>query len=390
MGTGMKLFLLCLHGVSLMAAFRPFPNPVTHCRFRPSTHCSLQPAQTAPSTQQDKTIAVVGTGAVGGYYGARLWEAGYDVKFQMRGVNLSTSQINGFRVTSIDGDIFIPPNHLQVFERSEECGPVDWVIVALKSYSLEAIPDLILPLLDPNRTRILVIMNGLIEEDLICALKHRAGLEQTAEGSLDCCAALYGGMALICANRIAPGHVDHSYAGLLNGGLASSNSHSTASIEDHKLAFLDLWRPTKIRVKYETSVLAGRWRKCLWNLPFNGISVAMGGITVDKIVQDPSLRKLAYQVMDETIAAGNADLAEHGHPQNVFLSEDDKHRMMELSDNMGPYCTSTMLDLVANRPMEVRYLFTKPVERARSLGIPVPRLETLVAQIEALKRFSEN
>ncbi len=127
----------------------------------------------------------------------------------------------------------------------------------------------------------------------------------------------------------------------------------------------------------------------LWNLPFNGISVAMGGITVDKIVTDPGLRKLAYAVMDETIAAGNADLRMHGEPEEVFLGEDDKQRMMDLSDDMGPYRTSTMLDFVENRPMEVQYLFTKPVERAHRLGIPVPRLETLVAQIEALQRFRE-
>jgi 2-dehydropantoate 2-reductase len=374
-----------------MVAFRPFPNPVTHCRYRQCTSrtTSLQSSLATSSTQQKKSIAIVGTGAVGGYYGARLWEAGYDVKFQMRGNNLSTSQNDGFRVTSIDGDIFIPPNQLQVFERSEECGPVDWVIVALKSYSLEAIPEMVLPLLDSKRTKIIAIMNGLIEEDLIRSLKHRSGEENAKEGNLDCCAALYAGMALLCANRVAPGHVNHSYAGLLSGGLASSNSHSNATIEDWKQEFLDLWRPTSVNVHYETSVLAGRWRKCLWNLPFNGISVAMGGITVDKIVQDPSLRKLAYQVMDETIAAGNADLNRHGDSQKVFLCEDDKHRMMELSDNMGPYRTSTMLDFVENRPMEVRYLFTKPLERAHSLGIPVPRLETLVAQIEALERFRE-
>ncbi|KAG7372487.1 ketopantoate reductase [Nitzschia inconspicua] len=343
---------------------------------------------TSPPSVQHKTIAIVGTGAVGGFYGAKLWEAGYNVKFQMRGDNLQTSMTEGFQVTSIDGNIFIPPYELSAFEHPEECGPVDWVIVALKSSSLHAIPELILPLLDPQRTRILVIMNGLIEEDLIHALKEHTGEDNTSvDSNLKCCAALYAGMALICANRIAPAHVDHSYAGLLNGGLAASNPYCTA--DDNKQAYLDLWQPTSVTVDYEDSVLAGRWRKCLWNLPFNGISVAMGGITVDKIVLDPALRKLAYQVMAETIAAGNADLTMHNEPKEVFLCDDDKHRMMDLSDKMGPYRTSTMLDFVEGRPMEVKYLFTKPVERAQKLGIPVPRLETLVAQIEALERLRQ-
>jgi 2-dehydropantoate 2-reductase len=388
----LRIYLL----LSVLSAIRigtnafqfPFPT-IPRTRNHPSGNqnqlISLQ--QSASSSTHDTTIAIVGTGAVGGYYGARLWEAGYDVKFQMRGDNLRTSQKEGFRVTSIDGDMFLPPDQLSVYEHSEECGPVDWVIVALKSSSLEAIPPLVLPLLDPKRTRILAIMNGLIEDDLISALKEHAGEDSSKESNLECCAALYAGMALICANRMAPGHVDHSYAGLLSGGLASSDPQITT--EDNKQAFLDLWQPTSITVHYEASVLAGRWRKCLWNLPFNGISVAMGGITVDKIVLDPALRKLAYQVMDETIAAGNADLTGHGDPKEVFLTEDDKHRMMDLSDKMGPYRTSTMLDFVEGRPMEVKYLFTKPVERAHSLGISVPRLETLVAQIEALERFRE-
>ena len=66
---------------------------------------------------------------------------------------------------------------------------------------------------------------------------------------------------------------------------------------------------------------------------------------------------------------------------------EDKRKMMELSDNMGPYRTSTMIDFVEGRPLEVDYLFAKPVERARSLGVPVPHLETIVAQIQALQKL---
>jgi 2-dehydropantoate 2-reductase len=123
----------------------------------------------------------------------------------------------------------------------------------------------------------------------------------------------------------------------------------------------------------------------VWNLPFNGISVAMGGITVDQIVSDPGLRKLADIVMDETIAACNADLAKIGH-EEFFLGDDDKKKMFELSDGMGPYRTSTMIDLTNRNPMEVEFLFKKAVQRANRLGVPVPHLETLVYQIEAFQR----
>mmetsp|Transcript_19444 Transcript_19444/g.42261 ORF Transcript_19444/g.42261 Transcript_19444/m.42261 type:complete len:424 (+) Transcript_19444:119-1390(+) len=324
------------------------------------------------------SVAIVGAGAVGGYYGARLWESGkYDVSFHMRGENYKVSTRDGFRVNSIDGDMFIPPDELKAFENPEDVGPVDWVIVCIKSSSLGDIPGLIRPLLDAKRTRILAIMNGLIEEDLIQLLKEHNGEEF--------CAALYGGMALVCSNRTGPGSVEHSYAGLLSGGVAISDKYFTD--QDNQEAFQDLWAPTSIDIAYEPSLLGGRWRKCLWNLPFNGISVAMNGITVDKIVSDSGLRRLAYNVMDETVAAANADMVAHGFGEDFFLNDVDKKNMMDLSDNMGAYRTSTMIDFVEGRPLEVHYLFTKPVERARKLGVPVPYLETLVTQIEASQRL---
>jgi 2-dehydropantoate 2-reductase len=210
---------------------------------------------------------------------------------------------------------------------------VDWVLVSLKSSSLAAIPALIEPLLKET-TRVLVIMNGLIEDDLINMLKAHMG-DDSYQGRLKCCAAVYGCMALICSNRVGPGHINHSYAGLLSAGVAESSE--LTSSEENRQAFDSLWKATKVEVAYETSLLRGRWKKNVWNLPFNGISVAMGGLTVDKIVNDPGLRHLAYVVMDETIAVANADLANHGEDSSLYLGEIEKKIMMDLSDNMGPY-----------------------------------------------------
>jgi len=323
------------------------------------------------------TVAVVGSGAVGGYYGARLWEAGYNVKFHVRGENFQAVKKDGLRVTSVHGDIFIPADELQAFEHTADMGQADWVIVALKSSALEAIPGLIRPLLNDN-TRVLNIMNGLIEEDLLMALNGDSS-------ELSCCSAVYGGMALLCSNRVAPGCIDHSYAGLLSGGVAASSVLSTQ--EEHKLAFQQLWEPTRVDTTWEVSLLRGRWKKNVWNLPFNGISVAMGGITVDVIVKDPGLRKLAFVIMDETIAVANADLAKNGYDESFFLGEAEKKQMMDLSDAMGPYRTSTMLDLVERRKMEVRYLFSAALKRAERLGVTVPHFDTIVTQIEAMQRM---
>jgi 2-dehydropantoate 2-reductase len=274
-------------------------------------------------------VAIVGAGAVGSYYGARLWEAGHDVTFYMRGEHYQASKKDGLTVTSVDGDIRIPADQLHtVNDTSAVTTPMDWVVVALKSSSLEAAPDLIYPMLSPH-TRILVIMNGLVEDDLIRMLKERAG-ETDFEAPLQCCQALYGGMAVVCANRLAPGRIDHSFAGLLAAGVACSRTEDT--VED-QIAFEDLWAPSLVKTDYEACLLRGRWKKMVWNLPFNGISVAMGGITVDKIVTDPDLRRLADTVMNEVIAAANSDLErKYGSGGFDALGDAEKKLMMGLSD----------------------------------------------------------
>jgi 2-dehydropantoate 2-reductase len=281
-------------------------------------------------TSKLMNVAIVGAGAVGSYYGARLWEAGHAVTFFMRGEHYESSKRDGLTVTSVDGDIRIPADQLHtVNDTSAVTTPMDWVVVALKSSSLEAIPDLIYPLLSPD-TRILVIMNGLVEDDLIRMLKERASETDLKPGEpLQCCRALYGGMAVICVNRLAPGRIDHSFAGLLAAGVACSRTEDPGQ---DQAAFKDLWALSLVKTDYEACLLRGRWKKMIWNLPFNGISVAMGGITVDKIVTDPDLRGLVDSVMDEVIATANADLDRKYGKGFEALGDTEKKLMMGLSD----------------------------------------------------------
>mmetsp|Transcript_23880 Transcript_23880/g.39358 ORF Transcript_23880/g.39358 Transcript_23880/m.39358 type:complete len:397 (+) Transcript_23880:143-1333(+) len=360
-----------------------------------STSSSKTQKTSANNSERTSRIAIVGAGAVGSYYGGRIWESvrsvsNTEVMFHLRNEHYDHCLDNGISVTSIDGDFVIPPDELLAYPTTEDMvnsvkddhdPAFDWVIVALKSSSLDEVPELIKPLTSPQ-TRVLVIMNGLIEDDLIEMLRGEQGIE---------CTAVYGGMALICSNRLSPGVIDHSYAGKLVVGVAYSADANDDGyckwVESDKKAIMDLFEPVKpVPFEFEDNLLRGRWWKNCWNLPFNGISVAMGGITTDRIVGDPSLRKLAYKVMDETIETANADLAKHGFPEEEFLPEDTKEKMMVFTDTMGEYKPSTMLDLHARKPMEVKYLFKTALDRAANLGVPVPHLETLVSQIEAFQR----
>jgi len=382
----MSTLLLGFAPISFASAFSLEVTPS-------SSSSSKTPSNTSERTSR---IAIVGAGAVGSYYGGRIWESvrsisSTNVLFHLRAEHYDHCVENGISVTSIDGDFVIPSDELLAYPTTEDMAQsftddhfaaFDWVIVALKSSSLDAVPQLIKPLTSPQ-TRVLVIMNGLIEDDLIEMLKKEQGLE---------CKAVYGGMALICSNRLSPGVIDHSYAGKLVVGVAYSADADDDGyckwVESDKEAITELFEPVKpVPFEFEDNLLRGRWWKNCWNLPFNGISVAMGGITTDRIVGDPSLRQLAYKVMDETIATANADLAKHGFPEEDFLAEDTAEKMMVFTDTMGEYKPSTMLDLHARKPMEVKYLFKTALNRATDLGVPVPHLETLVSQIEAFQRY---
>lgn len=330
-------------------------------------------------------VAIVGSGAVGCYYGGRLWESSLDVKFLMRGEHYQACKESGLNITSIHGDIHIPYSNETMHESSASIGEVDWIIISLKSYSLDEIPKLIKPLLKKKKTtRVLAIMNGLIDEQLAKLLIDNNN------GELPC-RAIYGGMAFICSNRIAPGVVDHSYAGALTCGLSASalSSSSSSNKEEDKLALDELWSNyTKVEYLYESSLLRGRWIKNCWNLPFNGLSVAMGCITVDKIVNDIGLRELADKIMDDTILIANTELKHRGFTnEDYFLGDKLKQKLWELTDVMGPYKTSTMLDVMHEKPMEVKYLFTEPMLRAKHYNLTVPTLETIVLQVEAIQRL---
>ncbi|MFC2039104.1 2-dehydropantoate 2-reductase N-terminal domain-containing protein, partial [Chloroflexota bacterium] len=167
-----------------------------------------------------QSIAVIGSGAVGGYYGARLSEAGHDVRFLMRR-DYEAVQKNGLRITSPDGDFSL--RSPRIFQDSREIGNTDWVVCALKATSINEAFGLIEPCLGEN-TRILVLMNGLGLEERFAEWfgPHR----------------IFGGLAFTCINRGEPGNIHHLAYGSLTLGHYEDNP---AELE----IAVDLWTGSK-------------------------------------------------------------------------------------------------------------------------------------------------
>lgn len=136
------------------------------------------------------------------------------------------------------------------------------------------------------------------------------------------------------------------------------------------------------------SLRIARWEKLCWNIPFNGLAVAMGGVSTDKICSDPDLRALAHTLMHEVVSASHRDADSMSIPQEKRLNREAMiEKMFALTDTMGPYEPSTMIDLLKNRPLEVEYIFSNPLKRAEELKVEVPHMKTLVSMIRAKQRL---
>jgi 2-dehydropantoate 2-reductase len=305
-------------------------------------------------------IAVIGAGAVGCYYGARLAEAGHEVYFLLRSA-YEAVVTGGLHIESVDGDIDL--EHPAIARTSAVIGPVDWVLCALKATAMDQARDLVAPCIG-EETRILALMNGLGVE------------EQFASWFPD--TPVFGGLAFTCINRGDPGHIRHIDYGSVILGHLGDDSRELAGAQA-------LWDGAHVEVSTAPSLLAARWQKLCWNVPFNGLTVTCGAITTDVIMGDPELRTAAEGLIRELVAAGNRDLELHGVADHLDADE-TVESMMTRTDTMAAYRPSTMIDFVEGREMEVDAIFEAPIRRAAELGVDTPLLAMITGQMRVLGR----
>lgn len=287
--------------------------------------------------------AIIGTGAIGGYYGGKLAHAGFDVHFLLHSDFDYVSQ-HGLQVNSCNGSFHLDAPH--IYNKVEEIPDVDTVIVALKSTNNHLLKQLLAPLLRPN-TLVLMIQNGI-------------GIEPDVE-KLFPNAYLAAGLAFICSNKTKPGIVDHLFYGNINIG----NYSAPKEIIDTLIDDFD-----KAGVKaFNVNYLEARWKKAVWNMPFNGMSVALNAQT-DQLLANPSTRSLIKAQMMEVVKAANALGVDN-------IDEEFADKMIANTDAMVPYPPSMKLDHDFNRPMEVYYLYTRPIAEAATAGVDMPLLKDL-------------
>jgi 2-dehydropantoate 2-reductase len=297
-------------------------------------------------------IAVVGAGAIGSYYGGKLAQFGRDVHFLARG-DYEILRKRGLRLVSKYENIRIPK--ISVSLTTNEIGPCDLVLIAIKTTANADLPRLVRPLLG-ERTAILTLQNGLGNEEFLAG---HFGAER-----------ILGGLCFVCLNRVAPGVIEEYGNGRLTIGEFAG--HPRPRTHDFAWEF----KRCGVVCTVAADLARERWRKLVWNIPFNGLTVAAGGIDTAQIMADEKLRLRALALMDETIAVANAC----GHPLPTAIALEEMRR----TEKIGPYKPSTLLDFLAQRPLELEAIWGEPLRRARAAGVQTPELKKLYAELKQI------
>ena len=296
-------------------------------------------------------MAIVGSGAVGGYYGAQL-ALKQDVSFLMRR-DLEAVRKRGLSIESPEGDFRL--ENVKAFANTHEIGAVDLVIIALKTTSNELLPKLILPLLKPD-TILLTLQNGLGNEEFL--QEHFPNQP------------ILGGMCFVCINRGEPGVIRH----IAHGRIEMGELTQTGSLQQVS----HLFNEAGIDCRELPNLGLARWRKLVWNVPFNGLSIAAGNLDTCQILDCPDLVNRTRTLMLEVIASAGAQ----GYEIDPAFAESN----IEGTRKMGAYQPSSLVDFMAGNEVEVDAIWGEPLRRARSHGVAMPGLEKLHFEIcEAIK-----
>lgn len=297
-------------------------------------------------------IAVIGSGALGLYYGALLQRAGNDVRFLMRRDFDAVSR-GGLAVTSPNGDFRL--DRVKAFRRSDEMGEVDLVVVGLKTFDNDGLLELVRPLVRGSAA-VLTLQNGLGNEELLAGA---FGAER-----------VLGGVAFLGANRGEPGTVHH----LGKGQIRLGEFRPGRSRRAEELAALFV--AAGVRCDPVDDLTRARWEKLVWNIPFNGLC-ALTGQTTDRLVGHALTHREVVGLMHEVIAGANAQALTEPIDRDACVAA-----MMEQTAGLGAYRPSMMIDREEGRRMELGSIYAIPIEKAAARGVEMVRVRMLHALLE--------
>ncbi|MDP7617315.1 MAG: 2-dehydropantoate 2-reductase [Arenicellales bacterium] len=287
-------------------------------------------------------FAVFGAGGLGAYYGARLVEAGYEVSFIARGPHLEAMQKNGLKVISPVGDVHLEKP--QVTDQPADIGEVDVVIIAVKSWHVAEIIPVLGPLLG-DATVMLPFLNGVDAPDQLAST--------FGEGSV------LGGLSRIFSEIESPGVIRHlNPAAYIECGELNGERSSRVEV------LADVFRGAGIETEASDNIRCALWQKLLLVGSWAGLG-ALSQSSLGVVCDQPELRSLVDQAMDEGIAVGGA----LGYP----LPDNLKQQMWDFYHGVPHDTTASLMrDILSGRPSELDAWNGAIVRFGDQVGVPTP------------------
>jgi len=306
-------------------------------------------------------VGIIGTGAIGGFYGVMLARAGFDVHFLLRS-EFSAVAERGLQVNSaVHGPLTLNP--AQAYCAAADMPKCDWLLVGAKTTSNADLAPVIIRAAKPD-AKVLLLQNGLDVEDSLRPL-----LPDTLH--------LLGGLCLICVHREGPGVVTHQALGAVNIGY-----HSGPAIDQvARMAMVEegagLFRAAGIDSQAMPNLHQARWQKLVWNIPYNGLSVLLGAGT-SALMADADSRALIQALMAEVVQGAKA--CDHDMPPGYA------DYLFTMTEKMPDYWPSMHHDFLHKRPLELEAIYARPLAAAKAAGCELPRIESLYRTLGFIDR----
>jgi 2-dehydropantoate 2-reductase len=299
-------------------------------------------------------ILVMGAGAIGAYFGARLRQAGEEVVFCARGRNLQALKEHGLEVRSPRGDFH---GTVCATGNPREFAPYDLILFTVKMYDTDAAAESVAGCLAPGGA-ILTLQNGVESESRLAEYFGRD--------------AIMAGCARAGVELVGPGKVHHLTTGVIEYG--ELDGHETP----RALKIADAFRRAGIFGELVSDIFSFRWSKLLWNSAFNTVTT-LTHRTVGEVLDDSDGMGLIRTLMNETLAVAQADGAKLGPDRIETLLEHSRKNLRALK-------TSTRQDYERGARLEYDALSGAVVRAAHRHNIAVPAMETVHAVLRLLDR----
>ena len=306
--------------------------------------------------------AVIGTGAIGGFYGAKLQRSGMEVHFLLN-KDYTHVQRHGLKIYSKDGDFCLPK--VNAHAKSSTIPVCDVILIALKTTQNYLLKDLLPPWIK-DQGILLTLQNGLGVEPQLVQLVNPNRV-------------ILGGLCFICSHRGVPGTIHHQDYGSLTIG-AYGDDYKPQGITPLLETVANHWRQAGVNTVITPDLGYARWKKLLWNVPFNGLSVVLSATTVE-MISNPQTQTLARDLMVEVQQAAAS--------QGVTIPTTDLEQMLQSTATMAPYVTSMKRDYDRKMPLELEAILGYPLAVAHRKGVVLPKMTMLHQLLQHLDQHNQ-